>query len=167
MSNADYARFVAATGHAAPQHWVDGQSRPELAQHPVVFVTSKDACASWAGKQVPTAQQWEKAARGTRRNVFPWGDQRTPAKCNVQENGVGATTPVGRYQSGVSPYGVYDLCGRIDSRSPGAEGRGVDEPVRPVRAAVVQRRGRATMCDDDTGLRCAVPADELRKLLGH
>jgi formylglycine-generating enzyme required for sulfatase activity len=47
------------------------------------------------------------AARGTTGTVFPWGDQKTAAKCNVRETGVGTTTSVSRYHSGVSQYGVY------------------------------------------------------------
>ncbi|SNR29231.1 Formylglycine-generating enzyme, required for sulfatase activity, contains SUMF1/FGE domain [Haloechinothrix alba] len=115
VTNAEYSRFVAATGHTPPQHWVDGTYPERLADHPVVFVTWNDATAyaNWAGKGLPTSQQWEKAARGTRGTVYPWGDQPTPAKCNVRENGVGETTAVDCYQSGVSPYGVYDLCGNV------------------------------------------------------
>jgi len=45
--------------------------------------------------------------------IYPWGNQPTPAKCNVRESGIGSTTPVNRYHSGVSPYGVYDLCGNV------------------------------------------------------
>jgi hypothetical protein len=36
----------------------------------------------------------------------------TPAKANVREGGLGHLTPVSRYHSGVSPYGVYDMCGK-------------------------------------------------------
>ncbi|MCX2732500.1 SUMF1/EgtB/PvdO family nonheme iron enzyme [Saccharopolyspora sp. NFXS83] len=175
VSNADYARFVAATRHPAPKHWPDGEMPAELATHPVVFVTWTDAAAyaSWAGKALPTAQQWEKAARGTRGNVYPWGDQPTPAKCNVRENGIGATTPVGRYQSGVSPYGVYDLCGNVwewcvTGSTPGRrelKGGAWTSPFE--RCAPPSFNDAAeSMCDDDTGFRCAVSAEDMRKLLG-
>ena len=58
VSNAEYALFVAATGHTPPQHWEDGKFPEQLADHPVVFVTWKDAAAyaEWAGKMLPTSQ---------------------------------------------------------------------------------------------------------------
>jgi transcriptional regulator with XRE-family HTH domain len=75
VTNAEYARFIAATGHTPPQHWTDGQPPEHLSDHPVVFVTWNDATAyaEWAGKSLPSGQQWEKAARGTRGTVYPWG----------------------------------------------------------------------------------------------
>jgi len=174
VSNAEYSRFIAATGREAPQHWEDGTFPEGRADHPVVYVTWKDATAyaAWAGKELPTSQQWEKAARGTRGNVYPWGDQPTPAKCNVRENGVGDTTAVDCYQSGVSPYGVYDMCGNI--------WEWCSTPSRPGRhelkgGAWTSPFDRATpssfndaaesMCDDDTGFRCAVAAEALESLL--
>jgi formylglycine-generating enzyme required for sulfatase activity len=75
VSNADYARFVAATDRTCSQHWIDGQYPKRLADHPVVFVTWNDATAyaAWAGKTLPSSQEWEKAARGTPRQRLPVG----------------------------------------------------------------------------------------------
>lgn len=163
VSNAEYARFLAATGHDAPRHWKDGQPPPGKDDHPVVFVTWKDAnaYAQRAGKKLPTSQQWEKAARGTRGNVYPWGDQPTPAKCNVRENGVGDTTSVSCYQSGISPYGVYDMCGNVwewcetESRPGRRELKGGAWTSPFDRATPSSFNDAAeSMCDDDTGFRC-------------
>ncbi len=152
VSNQEYAQFVAATGHHAPRHWTDGMSPPELADHPVVFVTWTDAAAyaEWVGKTLPTSQQWEKAARGTRGAIYPWGDQATPPlSATFGRTGVGNTSARDCYLSGGSPYGVHDLCGNVwewcsSETSPGRyelKGGAWTSPLCPRHAVVVQRRG--------------------------
>ncbi|GAA1624030.1 SUMF1/EgtB/PvdO family nonheme iron enzyme [Catellatospora bangladeshensis] len=174
MTNADYSRFVEATGHQQPAHWPGGICPSELSNHPVVFVTWNDASdyARWADKSLPTSQQWEKTARGTRGSVYPWGNQRTPAKCNVREGGIGTTTPVGRYQSGTSVYGVYDLCGNVwewcrTETTPGRyELKGSAFTSGFERATPSNfNDADASMFDDDTGFRCVVAADAMQALL--
>ncbi|MEV0845504.1 SUMF1/EgtB/PvdO family nonheme iron enzyme [Streptomyces sp. NPDC049954] len=166
VTNSDYARFVTATGHRAPRHWPRGKCPESILDHPVVFVTWHDATAyaSWSGKKLPTAQQWEKAARGPRGSIYPWGDQSTPAKCNSRESGVGSTTPVSRYHSGVSPYGVYDLCGNTwewcsTRTEPGRYALKAGAWTSPFARATPSafNDASASMLDDDTGFRCCVP----------
>lgn len=61
VSNAEYARFVTATGRAPPRHW-EGRATPplELEEAPVTFVTQVDAVAyaAWAGKRLPEDHEW-------------------------------------------------------------------------------------------------------------
>jgi transcriptional regulator with XRE-family HTH domain len=110
-TNADYARFVAATGYSRPGEAV-GSSDP---RHPVVGVGLADASAyaRWAGKALPTGEQWEKAARGSRGRVYPWGDDFSPDRCNVRGSRIKGTTPAGWYEQSASPYGIVDLCGNV------------------------------------------------------
>lgn len=174
-TNADYARFVAATGHKPPQHWGSRAEPPDdICDHPVVFVTWYDASAysEWTAKSLPSSTQWEKAARGVRGDTYPWGSQPTPAKCNVREGGIGTTTPVNRYHSGVSPYGVYDMCGNVwewlgSSSTPGRyelKGSAFTSPFARC-APSIFNDASAEMLDDDTGFRCATPAETMRALM--
>jgi formylglycine-generating enzyme required for sulfatase activity len=175
-TNADYARFVAATGHRPPLHWEAGDYPAGLSDHPVVNVTYRDAqaYAAWARKALPTAAEWEKAARGTRGNVYPWGDRPAPAKCNVRETAVGRTTPVDKYHSGASAYGVYDLCGNAwewcsTETEPGRfvlKGSAFTSSIERA-AAAAMNDASADMLDDDTGFRTAAPADAVDRLLGR
>nr|WP_269813882.1 SUMF1/EgtB/PvdO family nonheme iron enzyme [Jiangella endophytica] len=164
VTNAEYERFVRATGHRAPDHW--RLSQPP-ADHPVVYVSWRDAAAyaAWAGKSLPTGRQWEKAARGPNGQAYPWGEQPTPAKCNTRETRIGTTTPVDRFHSGVSPYDVYDLCGNAwewtstESEPARYELKGgawTSPFARALPSAF--NDASADMRDDDTGFRCVAPA---------
>nr|WP_239073867.1 SUMF1/EgtB/PvdO family nonheme iron enzyme [Streptomyces sp. SID10853] len=167
-TNVDYDRFVRSTGHRAPQHWLGGSCPNSLYDHPVVWVTWSDATAyaRWCGKQLPTARQWEKAARGPKGHAYPWGSSPTAAKCNTAESGIGSTTPVTRYQSGVSPYGVQDLCGNVWEwcSTPGTDGTNrfqlkgsaFSSPFQRA-APSMENAASVGMLDNDTGFRCVSP----------
>ncbi|MFF2902730.1 SUMF1/EgtB/PvdO family nonheme iron enzyme [Streptomyces sp. NPDC057966] len=163
-TNADYSRFVAATGYQTPRHWdTDGRCPRSMYDHPVVEVSWNDATAyaEWAGKALPSAEQWEKAARGTSGAVYPWGDRPTVAKCNVRETRVEQTTSVSRYHSGVSPYGVYDMVGNVWEWCSTPTTRGRYELKGSAFSSPLFRGMPSSyndaddfMQDDDTGFRC-------------
>jgi formylglycine-generating enzyme required for sulfatase activity len=120
VTNLQYREFIEATGRRAPDHFVNRDHPPGKADHPVTFVTwfdARDYCA-WAGKRLPTEQEWEKAARGTQARLFPWGDEfdiraaNTPVRW-ARLGREGDTTPVGAFQTGGSPYGLHDMSGNV------------------------------------------------------
>jgi formylglycine-generating enzyme required for sulfatase activity len=87
---------------------------PEFDHYPVLYVNWNQArtyCES-RGARLPTEAEWEKAARGMDGRMYPWGEELDEAFANFHWN-VGDTTPVGRYENGKSPYGVYDMAGNV------------------------------------------------------
>jgi serine/threonine-protein kinase len=97
----------------------------EFDNYPVLYVNWDKAnryCEVWAGGDLPTEAQWEKAASWDEttqtQRVYPWGDSIDCSFGNFYDtqnnkNCIGDTTPVGSYDSGKSPYGAYDMAGNV------------------------------------------------------
>lgn len=122
VTNAQYARFVQATGHRGPLFWTDGSFPSGQEDHPVVGVSYYDALAfcDWAAQQtglpirLPTEPEWEKAARGSNGRLYAWGDEWKKGLCNTSEENLNGTSPVKKYSpQGDSPYGVADMGGNV------------------------------------------------------
>jgi serine/threonine-protein kinase len=114
VTNARFARFVEATGYKVQGAWAR-YATPDRADHPAIAVSwfDADAYCRWAGGRLPREEEWEKAARGGDARLYPWGNRWDPLRLNSLEMGPGATTPVGAYPGGASPYGVEDMAGNV------------------------------------------------------
>ena len=113
-TNAEYARFLSATGHRPPLNW--NQPNFNLPDHPVVAPSWFDAAkyCEWLSQntgrnyRLPTEAEWERAARGgVESKLYPWGDaapETTPDYALRWKNG---PEPVARYAP--NPFGLFDI----------------------------------------------------------
>lgn len=115
VTNSNYKVFVDETNYPPPVFWNDNEIPEGLEVHPVTYVSWKDASAycKWTDKRLPEEAEWEKAARGELGYTFPWGNEFDPAKSNSPESKSKGAKPVGYYESGKSPYGLYDMAGNV------------------------------------------------------
>lgn len=143
VTNEEYQEFILATGYhepgitpenyqeqnmlvhsyqeLRPYFWRGFQFPPGKANHPVVLVSQKDALAyaAWKSQEdgieyrLPTAEQWEKAARSIDGRYFTWGNDWKDQATNWQKNGPEGTSRVGAYPSSKSIYGVEDMAGNV------------------------------------------------------
>ncbi|MEW6313184.1 MAG: SUMF1/EgtB/PvdO family nonheme iron enzyme [Pseudomonadota bacterium] len=120
VTNLQYKKFIEATKRRSPDHFRNRTYPAGKVDHPVTWVTWFDAKAycEWAGKRLPSDIEWEKAGRGTDGRNFPWGDEFDPTRVNSPVrwkslNMEGDTTPVGSFEGGKGPYGLYDMSGNV------------------------------------------------------
>jgi formylglycine-generating enzyme required for sulfatase activity len=96
-------------------NWQHPQGPPSnisgKSKHPVVQISWHDAIdyCNWLTKvtgrsyRLPIEAEWEKAARGTERLIYPWGNKWDKKRCNTSEDGKGDTTPVDAYKYPYKP----------------------------------------------------------------
>ena len=88
---------------------------PEHKDFPVIYTSwfdAEDYC-TWAGRRMPSEAEWEKTARGTTEQVYPWGDMpadETLLSFNIRDND---TNAVGKLPLGASPFGALDMAGNV------------------------------------------------------
>ncbi len=148
VTNAQYRRFVQETGHKEPEGWSFVLSESgdvkygfnpwqdrnfNGANQPVICVSWEDAkaYAEWAGKELPTEAEWEKAARGGREGKkYVWGAGWLPRKAgNFADVTLGKVIPdwliIKGYDDGYAypapvgsfipnGYGLFDMVGNVE-----------------------------------------------------
>ena len=108
VTNRAYEEFRKGTGYALPADFP-----ADKPNYPVVNVTIDDAkaFAKWAGERLPTAREWEKAARGTDGRLFPWGDQPDPSKASLGPNGT--LKRAADFAHSAGPYKTVQMVGNV------------------------------------------------------
>jgi formylglycine-generating enzyme len=114
VTNAEYARFLHATGNTPPPFWNDPNfSHPE---QPVVAVSWFEASkyCEWLSAvtgqpfRLPTEAEWERAARGgAEQNEYPWGNSAPESLPNYSARWRTGPEPVGTAER--NAYGLYDM----------------------------------------------------------
>jgi formylglycine-generating enzyme required for sulfatase activity len=124
VTNAAYKNFCDEKNHPLPPGFGTAKS-----DYPVVNVSILDAIAfaQWAGKRLPSAQEWEKSARGTDGRLFPWGNEADMAKANV---GTGKVLPASALPEGASQFGALQMAGNVFEL--------IDQPAKPSDTALAR-----------------------------
>jgi formylglycine-generating enzyme required for sulfatase activity len=150
------------------------EGHADRALHPINCVdwNQADAFCRWAGKRLPTEEEWEYAARGSAGREWPWGAAPPSAQlCWNRWKMLQGTCAVASFPEGDSPLGLQDMAGNVWEWT--SSGYSADYGHPPDLAARVNRggcwydtdpayvraahrdRNRTTERSDYLGFRCA------------
>jgi formylglycine-generating enzyme required for sulfatase activity len=119
VTQGEYERFVRMVKRGKPfiPVFEDDIKKILRSDLPAVGMSWGDAEAycKWAGKRLPSEAEWEKTGRGQSNKRYPWGNDFGTGHANVEgdEDGFPYLAPPGSFESGRSPYGVYDMTGNV------------------------------------------------------
>jgi len=123
VTNAQFKEFLGATGYRPRddynflKDWKDGNYPEGWGNKPVTWVSLEDAhaYAEWAGKRLPHEWEWQYAAQGADRRLYPWGNEWTAAAVPPPEKSrtMRPPTEVSAFPQGASPFGVVDMTGNV------------------------------------------------------
>ncbi len=119
----DWAVYYQRAKAGKPVH-----SSPISLNSPIMTVTWWDAYAyaKWRGQELPTAEEWEAAARGPEGHAFPWGNWFDAKSCNsnsdhnpanpaakAETDGFNFWGDVDRLKGDKSSFGVIGMAGNV------------------------------------------------------
>jgi serine/threonine protein kinase len=112
VTNKEYKKFIDETKYKKPKNF--DLLYLEYPNHPVIFVSYNDALeyCKYYSLSLPTEAQWEKAAKGDKNNIYPWGNEFEKDKANIAFN-LNALVDVSEFKKGINPFGIYQLAGNI------------------------------------------------------
>jgi gamma-glutamyl hercynylcysteine S-oxide synthase len=144
VTNRQYLQFMAAGGYETSAFWSEDDwnwKTEKAVSHPVFWSKSEDgwryrtmfeevplpldwpvyvshaeamAYSRWAGKSLPTEEQWHRAAYGTRdgtERLFPWGGENPDSSLGNFDFSHWDPTPVNAFPASESAFGVHDMLG--------------------------------------------------------
>ena len=115
VTNKQYSLCVNA-GECSLPEIKDFYNYTNYENQPVVYVDWEQAktYCKWAERDLPSEAQWEKAARGTDKRIYPWGNEEPNENlANFYLTSPKSIFEVGSFPDGKSPYGVMDMAGNV------------------------------------------------------